>query len=117
MRALRSLALLLTLALGVSGCASFLPAETPEQKFYAAQGLYIVVAEQAVAYKESEGADPDVVRLIKVADLQAYEALQAGRALLAEAPSGERDANLVLYARIAQAAIGRLTAALEKETQ
>lgn len=118
MRALRRLPLLVCLAatFSLTGCVALLGAETPEQKFYAAQGMYVIAVEEAVTYSRRVDASPEVMRMIRAADAEAYQALVAGRAIIMLPSSSDRDQRLVLYANIAQAAIGRLIAALEEES-
>lgn len=97
------------------GCVSVLGAETPEQQFYAAQGLYVIAGQEAIDYMSRPDADPRVVSLLKTADNEAYQALRLGRALLAQPASADRDQRLVLYATVAQAAIAKLSEVLTEE--
>ena len=99
----------------ITGCASFMGAESPEQRFYAAQGLYIIAVEEAVVYARRPDADPSVAAVLRVADREAHRALVAGREVLAMTPSSDRDQRLVFYANAAKVAIARLLEALEPE--
>lgn len=57
-------------------------AETPKQKFYAAESLYAIVAEQAADYVSSPWAKPEIVAKIQAIDAKAYTAVKAGRAAI-----------------------------------
>ena len=108
-------ALLLLSTLWIAACVSILGAETPEQQFYTAQGVYVIAAEEAVAYIGRPDADPVMVKAIQVAEGEAHKALVMGRVVLREPASDERDERLIFYARIAQVAIGKLQEALAEE--
>jgi hypothetical protein len=109
------LATVLVVALLLIGCASLLGAETPEQQFYAAQGMYVIAMEEAVLYSRRPDADPGVMAVLRAADTEAYEALVKGRTFLMQPASPDRDQRLVIYANLAQVAISRLLEALEEE--
>ena len=115
MRALALPLVAFVVAVALAGCVSLLGAQTAEQQFYAAQGMYVIAVEEAVLYSRRPDADPSVMAALRAADNDAHTALVAGRAVLALAPSVDRDQRLVFYASAARVAIARLLEALEEE--
>jgi len=90
------------------GCAAVRDAETPAQKFFAAQGTYNIALQVAVNYAESPGADPEVVRSIAEIDQRAQQAIVAGQTAVRTEDGDTRDRILLASA----SALQRLTAEL-----
>ncbi len=98
----------------VSGCAAFssitgLPeGKTAAQQFYAAQGMYNVIAGVAANYVESPTASKSATKAIQALDRTAYAQIQAGN-LAARSLTGEnREAQLMLYVHALQTVTDQL---------
>lgn len=115
-RARRS-ALPVALVLVVSGCSLMRTAETPAQRFYAAQGTYNIVAQIALEYVRSPTALPSVVQAIRVVDAKAYSAIEHGSKLARASAGKGRDAQLEVYAALIAAAADELRAQLVRQAE
>lgn len=93
-----------------AGCVSTTVAETPEQRYYAAKGEYVVVLQLAVAYANSPSADKDVVQRMAAIDREVTRVIRKADAALMDADREVKRGECERWARL----IRTLTAELRR---
>jgi len=96
----------------VAGCSVMRTAETPAQRFYAAQGSYNIVAAVALAYMQTETADEKVKGVIKAIDNRVYTAVQHGSEVMVATRGKTRETQLQIYSALILAGADQLKAYL-----